>query len=214
MRVKKKKHGTERLNACADVVIEDLKVCGGNPKYFFGNGNPVMVEIGCGKGDFVVGTAKQNPDCNFLALEKISDVLVTAAEKVKKSGLSNVKVACVDAKDLPECFNEGSIDTVFLNFSDPWPKARHFKRRLTYREFLEMYKRLLKPFGKICFKTDNRELFDFSLEEFEAADLKIQNLTYDLHNSEYNEGNVMREYEKRFSALGTPINRAEAVKKY
>ncbi len=213
MRVKKKKHGTERLVACADVVITDLTLCGGNPKNFFDNDNPVMLEIGCGKGDFVVGMAKMYPEYNFLALERISDVLVTAAEKVKNSDLTNVKVSCADAKDLSEYFSEGSIDTVFLNFSDPWHKARHYKRRLTYRDFLEIYKRILKPFGRICFKTDNRPLFDFSLEEFKESDLSLEKLTYDLHNSEYADGNVMTEYERRFSALGTPINRVEAVKK-
>ncbi len=214
MRVKKKKHGAQRLAACKNVIIEDLKICGGNPQKLFTENHPVMLEIGCGKGDFAVGMAKIHPEYNFLALEKISDVLVTAAEKAENSGLSNIKVCCADAKDLLEYFDEGTIDTVYLNFSDPWHKARHYKRRLTYRDFLAIYKKILKPFGKICFKTDNRPLFDFSLEEFKEADLILEKLTYDLHNSEYAEGNVMTEYERRFSAQGTPINRVEAAKRF
>lgn len=214
MRVKRKKHGAQRLSACGELVIEDLKAYEGNPQKIFENGNPVRIEIGCGKGDFIVGTAEKNPDINFIAIEKISDVMVIAAEKVKNSGLQNVKLCCCDAKELGEVFENGSVDMIYLNFSDPWPKSRHYKRRLTYREFLEMYKKLLKEKGTIAFKTDNRGLFDFSLEEFEAADLELKCLTYDLHNSEYMQENVMTEYERRFSQMGTPINRVEAVKKY
>lgn len=213
MRVKRKKHGAERLDACGDIVIDDLKTAEGEPKSFFETDNPVRIEIGCGKGDFIVGTAAKNPDINFIAVEKISDVLVMAAEKVKNSGLKNVRVCCCDAKDLGELFNEGSIDGIYLNFSDPWPKSKHYKRRLTYRGFLEIYKKILKPCGAVYFKTDNRGLFDFSLEEFAAADLDVKCVTYDLHKSEYMADNVMTEYERRFSELGFTINRAEAYKK-
>lgn len=213
MRVKRKKHGAERLDACSEIVIADLSTANGDPKAFFNNENPVRIEIGCGKGDFVVGTAAKNPGINFIAIERISDVLVTAAEKVKESGLSNIRVCCCDAKNLGELFAGGSIDGIYLNFSDPWPKAKHYKRRLTYREFLEIYKKILKPCGAVYFKTDNRGLFDFSLEEFAAADMDIRCVTYDLHNSEYMADNVMTEYEQRFSGLGFSINRAEAHKK-
>ncbi len=209
MRVHKKKHGAERLEACGNIVIKDLKAEGNTAKELFGNDNPIRIEIGCGKGDFIVGTAAKEPDVNFLAVEKVSDVLVIAAEKVKNSGLSNVRVCCVDAKELEEIFPEGSIDRIYLNFSDPWPKARHEKRRLTYRTFLAIYKKILKKDGAIHFKTDNRGLFDFSLEEFENFGMRMEKLTFDLHNSEYMEGNVMTEYEKRFSEMGFPINRVE-----
>ena len=209
MRVHKKKHGTERLEACGNIVIKDLRVEGCTSEQLFGNSNPLRLEIGCGKGDFIVGTAAKEPDVNFLAIEKISDVLVTAAEKVKESGLTNVRVCCVDAKELTEIFAPGSIDRIYLNFSDPWPKSRHEKRRLTYRTFLAIYKQILRPDGAIHFKTDNRPLFDFSLEEFAAFGIRTEKLTFDLHNSEYNEGNVMTEYEKRFSSMGVPINRVE-----
>ena len=209
MRVHKKKHGAERLEACGNIVIKDLKAEGNTSQALFGNNNPIRIEIGCGKGDFIVGTAAKEPDVNFLAVEKVSDVLVIAAEKVKNSGLSNVRVCCVDAKELEEIFPEGSIDRIYLNFSDPWPKARHEKRRLTYRTFLAIYKKILKKDGAIHFKTDNRGLFDFSLEEFKEFGMRMEKLTFDLHNSEYMEGNVMTEYEKRFSEMGFPINRVE-----
>lgn len=213
MRVKRKKHGSERLEACRELLISDIKSEKRDPKSFFSNENPVRIEIGCGKGDFVVGMAEKFPNVNFIAVEKISDVLVIAAEKVKASGLENIRLCCCDAKDLNEGLNEGSVDTIYLNFSDPWPKSKHYKRRLTYREFLEGYKKLLKPFGEICFKTDNRGLFDFSLPEFEESGFELSQLTYDLHSSEYANGNVMTEYERRFSSLGTPINRVVAAKK-
>ncbi len=210
MRVKKKKHGAERLEACGKIVIKDLRAEGNTSQQLFGNDNPIRIEIGCGKGDFIVGTAAKEPDVNFLALEKVSDVLMLAAEKVKKSELSNIRVCCVDAKELAEIFPEGSIDRIYLNFSDPWPKSRHEKRRLTYRTFLEIYKKILKPDGAVYFKTDNRGLFDFSLEEFKEFGMRLEKLTFDLHNSEYMEGNVMTEYERRFSSIGVPINRVEA----
>lgn len=210
MRVKKKKYGAQRLEACGDIVIKDLKEAGNTSEKLFGNNNPLRIEIGCGKGDFITGTAKKEPNVNFLAVERVSDVLVTAAEKVKNSELKNVRVCCIDAKELAEIFGEGSIDRIYLNFSDPWPKSRHEKRRLTYRSFLEIYKKILKPGGAVYFKTDNRGLFDFSVEEFKEFGLKLDKLTYDLHNSEYFESNVMTEYEKRFSSMGVPINRVEA----
>lgn len=209
MRVHKKKHGAERLEACGKIVIKDLRAEGNSSQTLFGNNKPLRIEIGCGKGDFIVGTAEKEPDVNFLAVEKVSDVLVIAAEKVKASGLENVRVCCIDAKELTEIFEAHTIDRIYLNFSDPWPKARHEKRRLTYRTFLEIYKQILKKDGAIYFKTDNRGLFDFSLEEFKEFGIRMEKLTFDLHNSEYMEGNVMTEYEKRFSSMGVPINRVE-----
>ena len=209
MRVHKKKHGAERLLACGNIVIKDLRAEGNSSQALFGNDKPLRIEIGCGKGDFIVGTAAKEPEVNFLAVEKVSDVLVIAAEKVKASGLDNVRVCCIDAKELTEIFEPHSIDRIYLNFSDPWPKARHEKRRLTYRSFLEIYKQILKEDGAIFFKTDNRGLFDFSLEEFKEFGIRMEKLTFDLHNSEYMEGNVMTEYEKRFSSMGVPINRVE-----
>ena len=174
MRVKKKKHGAERMAACGDIVITDLKTAEKNPKNLFSDQKEVRIEIGCGKGDFIVGTAEKNPDVNFLAIERVHDVLVMAAEKIKNSGLTNVKVCCCDAKELTEYFEPKSIDRIYLNFSDPWPKSRHEKRRLTHRSFLEIYKTILKDDGEIHFKTDNRGLFDFSIEEFKDIVKKIK----------------------------------------
>lgn len=210
MRPHKKKNCAQRFEACGDIVIKNLKETGNCSEELFGNGKPLRIEIGCGKGDFIVGTAQNEPDVNFLAVEKVGDVLVMAAEKVKKAELTNVRVCCIDATELSEIFPEGSIDRIYLNFSDPWPKARHAKRRLTYKTFLEIYKKILKPDGAIFFKTDNRPLFDFSLEEMKEFGMRLENVTYDLHNSEYMEGNVMTEYERRFSGMGVPINRVEA----
>ncbi len=212
MRVKKKKHGAERMAACGDIVINDLTLANKNPKNLFDDDNEVRIEIGCGKGDFIVGTAAQNPDVNFLAIERVHDVLVMAAEKIKAAGLTNVRVCCCDAKSLTELFDSKSIDRIYLNFSDPWPKARHEKRRLTHRSFLDIYKTILKDDGEIHFKTDNRGLFDFSVEEFKEMGWELNKLTYDLHNSEFMENNVMTEYERRFSGLGFNINRVEAKK--
>lgn len=213
MRVKRKKHGSERLEACSEIVLTEFPEEAIDPKTLFENDNPVRIEIGCGKGDFIVGTALKEPDVNFIAIERVSDVLVSAAEKVFARELRNVKVCCIDADTLPDRFKEGSIDRIYLNFSDPWPKSRHYKRRLTYRGFLDIYNRLLKDDGAIFFKTDNRGLFDFSIEEFKAKDFRLHNLTYDLHNSEYNDENITTEYERRFSAMGYAINRVEAYKK-
>lgn len=210
MRPHKKKNCAQRFEACGDIVIKDLKGTGNCSEELFGNSKPLRIEIGCGKGDFIVGTAKNEPDVNFLAVEKVGDVLVMAAEKVKNAELTNVRVCCIDATELSEIFPEGSIDRIYLNFSDPWPKARHAKRRLTYKTFLEIYKKILKPDGAIFFKTDNRPLFDFSLEEMKEFGMRLEKVTYDLHNSEYMEGNVMTEYERRFSGMGVPINRVEA----
>ena len=190
MRVKKKKHGAERMAACGDIVISDLKITEQNPKNLFPNDNEVRIEIGCGKGDFIVGTAEKNPDVNFLAIERVHDVLVMAAEKIKNSGLTNVKVCCCDAKELTEYAVHlaetyankedfaKSIERIYLNFSDPWPKSRHEKRRLTHRNFLEIYKTILKDDGEIHFKTDNRGLFDFSIEEFKENS-GLENVTLD-----------------------------------
>ncbi|MGN0527266.1 MAG: tRNA (guanosine(46)-N7)-methyltransferase TrmB [Acutalibacteraceae bacterium] len=210
MRPHKKKNCAQRFEACGDIVIKDLKETGNCSEELFGNDKPLRIEIGCGKGDFIVGTAQKEPDVNFLAVEKVGDVLVMAAEKVKNAELTNVRVCCIDATELSEIFPEGSIDRIYLNFSDPWPKARHAKRRLTYKTFLEIYKKILKPGGAIYFKTDNRPLFDFSLEEMKEFGMRLEKVTYDLHNSEYMEGNVMTEYERRFSGMGVPINRVEA----
>lgn len=212
MRMRKKKHGSERMEACSDITINNPTQLKSNWKQSFDT-DKLFIEIGCGKGGFITQLALQNPDSFYVAFEKVPDVIMLAMEKAKKQDINNIRFVCADASGLADVFEQGEVDGIYLNFSDPWPKKRHAKRRLTYRSFLEIYKNILSDDGQICFKTDNRPLFDFSLEEFEAANLKISGLTYDLHNSEYNEGNIQTEYEKTFSARGFTINRAVLSKK-
>lgn len=212
MRMRKKKHGAERIEACSELLLPNVKISAESVHKIFKNDTdrPLWLEIGCGKGAFVCGLAEQNPDANLIALERIADVCMLAMEKCKAQGSDNVRFLVGDVAKLWDIFEDGAIDRIYLNFSDPWPKAGHAKRRLTHRNFLEQYRRILKPDGAIFFKTDNRGLFDFSLEEFEAYGFRLENLTYDLHNSEWNEGNIMTEYERNFSAKGFTINRVEA----
>ncbi|MBQ4064905.1 MAG: tRNA (guanosine(46)-N7)-methyltransferase TrmB [Clostridia bacterium] len=201
MRMRKKKHGAERIAACDAYMIHEASEI---------TDFPVEIEIGCGKGAFICGMAKKNPDTSYIAMEKISDVIMFAAEKIKAEELTNVKCILGDAKDITSYFPPNSVRRIYLNFSDPWPKSGYYKRRLTYKGFLELYKSVLVPNGEIIFKTDNVGLFDFSLEQFEEAGFKLRELTRDLHNSEYMADNIMTEYEKNFSEKGFPIHRVVA----
>ncbi len=201
MRMRKKKHGAERIQACAELLFtsrEDL------PKL------PVHLEIGCGKGAFITQLAQQNPDIFYLAVEKYSDVAMLAMEKAQSMGLQNVRFFIGDAVRLTELLHPGDAQRIYLNFSDPWPKKGHAKRRLTYRSFLAIYQQLLCEGGAVAFKTDNRGLFDFSLEEMQEFGYTLTEITYDLHHSEYNEGNIRTEYETNFSEKGFPIHRVVA----
>ena len=174
---------------------------------YFKNNNPVYVEIGTGKGRFITTLAQNNPDINYVGIEKYSSVLIRALEKQQELQLNNLIFIRMDAENVIDIFEKEEIDKIYLNFSDPWPKDRHAKRRLTSRQFLASYNEFLKKEGTVEFKTDNRDLFDFSVEETKEAGWNIQQITYDLHNSDMNEGNVMTEYEIRFSSEGTPINK-------
>ena len=210
--MRKKKHGAERINACSEFLCQNTAINSENVKemYKIDCDRPLWLEIGCGKGAFVCGLAAENPEVNRIALERIADVAMLAMEKCKAAELTNVRFIIGDVAKLWDLFADGTVDRIYLNFSDPWPKAGHAKRRLTHRNFLAQYKRILKPDGAIFFKTDNRGLFDFSLEEFTECGFRLENLTYDLHNSEWAAGNIMTEYEKNFSAKGFTINRVEA----
>lgn len=171
-------------------------------------GKPLALEIGCGKGKFVIGMAQLHPEKAFIAVESQHDIAFYPARTALQLHLENVRVVLANAEGLSEWFEPGEIKEIYLNFSDPWPKARHAKRRLTHRRFLELYRQLLGPGGRLRFKTDNRGLFDFSLEEFGAANLKILQVSYDLHASGIlNE--VQTEYEEKFSARGNKICFAE-----
>jgi len=172
----------------------------------FGNENPIHLEIGTGKGKFIMEMAINNPGINYIGIEKYSSVLIRALEKRREAEISNLYFLRFDAEYLTNIFAENEIDRIYLNFSDPWPKNRHAKRRLTSRNFLDKYNLCLSKNGEVIFKTDNRDLFDFSLEEAEAAGWKIGSLTYDLHNSEYVKDNIMTEYEERFVSEGKPIH--------
>ena len=173
-------------------------------------GKRLCLEIGCGKGRFTIGMAELNPDKAFIGVETQHDIAYYPAKAAKDKQLDNVKIICANAENITDWFEPGEIKELYLNFSDPWPKARHTKRRLTHRNFLEKYKQLLGKGGHLRFKTDNRGLFDFSVEEFKEFGLEIIALSYDLHNSEY-DNPVQTEYEQKFSALGTPINFCEVV---
>ncbi len=200
MRMRKKKNGDKRMAECAEYLINE-KPCGLSG---------IMLEVGCGKGGFISQIAEKNPDVQFVAVEKMSDVMLLAAEKIKRMELKNVKFINTDAVTLHEYFSEGSVDRIYLNFSDPWPRPKHAKRRLTAPSYLEMYKKLLRPDGAIFLKTDNEILFEYSLETLEAAGFRLEKLTRDLHASEYESENLHTEYEDNFSAKGFKINRVEA----
>ena len=185
---------------------ETLKEMPGKWHDLFGNQNPIFVEIGMGKGKFIHTMAKAHPEVNFIGIEKYSTVLLRAVQKMEMEELPNLKFLRMDAEEIAEVFGKGEVARIYLNFSDPWPKDRHAKRRLPSREFLARYDHILAKDGWIEFKTDNRALFDFAVEELEPAGWRAKVLTYDLHGDEaLMEGNVMTEYEEKFSAMGNPI---------
>ena len=192
-------------------VIKNPKEFRGNWTSVFGNDRPIRIEIGMGKGRFLLNMAKTYPNINFIGIERYSSVLLRAVEKFDTeefSDLPNIRFVCMDARELPEVFAESEVDRIYLNFSDPWPKSRHAKRRLTSRQFFARYDAILKPDGRLEFKTDNQDLFTFSLEEIPEAGWHLDASTRDLHHdSVLNEGNIMTEYEEKFSAKGNPINK-------
>ena len=210
MRMRKKKHQAERLENCSDIIIEDITKYSSDIKAVFADDKPLRMEIGCGKGAFILETARCNPDINFIAVEKNLNVLVLAAEKIKNANLTNVRFVAGDANILREFETTTKCDVIYINFCDPWPKNGYRKRRLTHANHLVIWEKLLKENGEIHFKTDNKGLFEFSLNSFSDYDMKLKNITLDLHNSSF-EGNVMTEYEKLFSEKGQPIYRCEAV---
>ena len=179
----------------------------------FGNNNPVHIEIGMGKGRFITTLAGMNPDINYVGIEKYSSVLLRAVEKQDELCLPNLRFIRMDAENITSVFGKEEVDRIYLNFSDPWPKDRHAKRRLTSRQFFARYDEILKSTGRVEFKTDNRPLFDFSVEEVNEAGWNLSVCTYDLHNDEkLVEGNVMTEYEERFSSQGNPICKLVAIR--
>ena len=211
MRLRKKPHTFEKLENFSDfVTVEKIDSSrAGNWRKLFGNENPLYVELGTGKGDFICKTAEINPAINFVGLEMEAEVVLKAARKIDEKNLHNVKIIVFNINNIEEIFAENEIDRLYINFCDPWPKKKHAKRRLTYITFLQKYKKILKPAGEIHFKTDNHALFDFSIEQFELASFKLREISYDLHANEPPE-NIRTEYENRFSAEGVTINRLVA----
>lgn len=175
----------------------------------FGNDHPIYIEIGMGKGQFILTLAKKNPEINYIGIERYSSVLLRAIEKYDTeefAALENIRFICMDARELEEVFAPEEIGKIYLNFSDPWPKSRHASRRLPSKEFLKRYDKVLANQGVVEFKTDNKGLFDFALEEVTQAKWNLAECTFDLHKDErLNEGNVMTEYEMKFSSMGNPI---------
>lgn len=210
MRLRNVPNAYEKLKACSNFV-SDPKDYKGKWNKYFKNDNPIHIEIGPGKGEFIVQLAQQNPQINYIAIEKFPAVLVKIIKKIPDEGIDNLAITVFDAENLEEIFENGEVEKLYLNFSDPWPKKKHAKRRLTSPKFLKLYKNVLKPGSIIEFKTDNRSLFDYSLETFKDAGYNLIKTTFDLYNSDLLEGNIPTEYEKKFHSLGTPINKLIAV---
>ena len=203
--------GSREAIASSDFVIHEdvMTEKKGHWNEVFGNSLPIYIEVGMGKGQFITRMASMHPDRNFIGIEKYSSVLIRALEKRgQMADLHNLYFLRMEAEDLPQVFAPGEAAGIYLNFSDPWPKDRHAKRRLPSKEFLARYDQILAPEGRIEFKTDNRDLLKFSLEQAEEAGWTVEQLTWDLHHDPaMMEGNVMTEYEERFSAKGNPIHK-------
>ena len=221
MRQRRKKHLEERLDGCGELLLQlrsterrhDAPDDGSQRldlAALFGGEGAVHLEIGCGRGSFVCEMARRCPDVRFLAVEKNRSVLLDACKAAAAQGLSNIRFLAVEAEYLPRFIPPRAVSRIYLNFSCPHPKVRDAVHRLTHVRFLEMYKTLLAPGGDIHQKTDNRGLFEFSIEQFSAAGYRLQNVSLDLHRSDF-EGNIPTEYEQKFAALGMPIYRLEAV---
>ncbi|WLD92418.1 tRNA (guanosine(46)-N7)-methyltransferase TrmB [Alkalihalobacillus sp. AL-G] len=210
MRLRNKPWAQEKIDHHSNIVVADPEKWQGKWREVFGNDNPIHIEVGTGKGQFICGMAQRNPDINFIGIERQKSIIVSAIDRVSDTELSNVHLMNVNAVNLRDYFKKNEVHRVYLNFSDPWPKNRHDKRRLTYATFLKAYEEIVIPNGEVHLKTDNQSLFEYSLYSFSKYGMLINNVSLDLHNSDF-EGNVMTEYEEKFSALGNRIYRCEAV---
>lgn len=209
MRARNKPWAKDRLNEYPQYAIGNPEEHKGKWHEVFGNENPIFIEVGTGKGRFITGMAKANPDVNFIGVELSDSVIVTALDRLIEEELPNVKLLNVNANDLRDYFAKSDVSRVYLNFSDPWPKTRHEKRRLLFSTFLSVYEDILPENGEIHFKTDNQGLFEYSLRSISQYGMLLTYVSLDLHNSEF-EGNIMTEYEEKFSQKGNRIYRLEA----
>ena len=209
MRMRRMKNLESRMANCADLRITDPAALKGDWRSLKQDATQLWVEVGCGKGKFTAETAEANPDVLLIAVERCREAMVVAMEKAREMGLKNVYYIDMDVANIEEIFAGFEIDRLFINFPDPWPRKKHATRRLTYRTFLDKYCRVIKQGGEIHYKTDNAPLFEFSVEEFAACGLEVNNLTRNLHENGI--VGIMTGYEEKFHALGTPINRCEVV---
>ena len=209
MRMRKMKNLQPRMEACEDYRIAEPAAYKGKWRELMPECKALWVEVGCGKGKFTAETAEANPDVLLIAVERCREAMVVAMEKAKGMGLKNVFFIDMDVANIEDIFDRGEMDRLFINFPDPWPRKKNAKRRLTHRGFLDKYCRTVREGGEIHFKTDNAPLFEFSVEEFAACGLQVNNLTRDLHANGI--VGIMTGYEEKFHALGIPINRCEVV---
>ena len=209
MRMRKKKNLVPRMEACGAWLIRDPFAQRGHWRELMPEAREIRLELGCGKGRFTVGTAAAEPDVLLIAVEKVPDAMVVAMERARDAGLKNVYFVDVDAALLPDMFEPGEIDRIYINFCDPWPKSNQAKRRLTHHNFLKLYRKVLKDGGEIHFKTDNDKLFEWSVEEIPQYGWSLREVTRDLHAD--GPVGVMTDYEKKFFELGKNINRCVAV---
>ena len=209
MRMRKMKNRDSRMEACSNFRIPEPALKKGTWRSLKPDCTALWVEVGCGKGKFTAETAEANPDVLLIAVERCREAMVVAMEKAQTMGLKNVFYIDMDAANIEEIFAGFEIDRLFINFPDPWPRKKNAKRRLTHRGFLDKYCRVIKEGGEIHYKTDNAPLFEFSVEEFAACGLQINNLTRNLHENGI--VGIMTGYEEKFHGLGTPINRCEVV---
>ena len=210
MRMRKKKNIDQRMENCSDVLATNPSELRGKWTEFFENDNPIYLEIGCGKGRFILTHAQNNPNINYIGVELEENALIIATEKAQTLNLENLVFINFNALKLCDIFEDNEVSRLYLNFSDPWPQRKHEKRRLTHTVFIEVYDRILCKNGQIHFKTDNQNLFEFSLEQLTRNAWYLQNLSLDLHNTQ--RPNIMTEYEERFSKLGFRINKVEAIR--
>lgn len=209
MRLRNKPYAWDKIKEYPDYVIANPSEHQGKWQEVFGNRHPIHMELGTGRGDFIIGMAKQNPDVNFIGIEKYTSVIIDVLEKLLKNPLPNVRLINMDGERIEEVFAANELERIYLNFSDPWPKTRHHKRRLTHANFLSKYKKILQPDGEIHMKTDNQPLFEASLSYLSGFGYGLHNVSLDLHHSSF-ENNVMTEYEMKFSQKGNRIYRLEA----